>query len=472
MDDPGSPGLHVLEDAGLGNAAYLLDLGDGRALAVDVSRDLRAVHATAGRLGLRIAFAADTHLHADFVSGATELARREGAVVLASATGSRAYPHTGLRDGDEVDLGGLRLRALATPGHTDEHIAFEIRDDDRTVGIFTGGSLIVGSAARTDLVDPARTEELARSQYRSLRRLADFAPEVEVWPTHGGGSFCSSPTGNTRTSTIGTELASNALLNASDEDSFARALLASLGTYPSYFAHLGEVNRTGPAPAPRSPTTPAQLDPAALLAARHAGAEIVDVRPVRDFAAGHVPGSVSIPLRPVFASWLGWLVPFDSPLVIVRNPDQDMTEVWWQAHKIGYDRLLGQVADGLVAWRTAGQPTTAVPLVGPSDVGDGPVLDIRQRREFEEGHLPHAAHVELGVLAGEDAATQVPRDDGGAPLVVMCGHGERAMGAASLLARSGHTHLAVLEGGPDDWAVATGNDLAVDGAATRRDEQP
>lgn len=480
MDDATGQGstagvnLHVLEDTGLGNASYLLDLGDGRALAVDASRDLRAVHATADRLGLKVAFAADTHLHADFVTGATELARRDGATLLASAAGNHAYPHTGLSDGDEVDLGGLRLRALATPGHTDEHIAFELRDNDTTVGIFTGGSLIVGSAARTDLVDPARTEELAHAQYRSLRRLASYSPDVAVWPTHGGGSFCSAPAGGSRTSTIGTELASNALLNAPNEDAFTEALIASLGTYPAYFDRLGEVNRTGPAPTPHPPTHPALLDPAAVTAARSAGAEVVDVRPVRDFAAGHIPGSLSIPLRPVFASWLGWLVPFDQPLVIVRNPDQDMAEVWWQAHKIGYDHIRGQVADGLAAWRTAGQPMTAIPLVGPSDMGGGAVLDIRQRREFSDGHLPHASNAELGSLAGENSrppvAVEVASD--GAPTVVMCGHGERAMGAASLLARNGHDNLAVLDGGPEDWASATGNALAVGDAQESRDEQP
>jgi glyoxylase-like metal-dependent hydrolase (beta-lactamase superfamily II) len=452
--------LHVIEDEGLGNAAYLLDLGDGRGLAVDVSRDLRRVYEIADRQQLRVAFAADTHLHADFLTGATELARRDGATLLASASGNRGYPHAGLRDGDEVDLGGLTLRALATPGHTDEHVAFEVLDGGRTVGIFTGGSLIVGSAARTDLVDPARTEELARAQYRSLRRLAGYSPEVAVWPTHGGGSFCSAAAGDERTSTIGAELATNALLTAPDADAFARALIGSLGTYPPYFDRLGELNRTGPAPTPTPPPTAELLGPTDVLAARDAGVEIVDVRPVRDFAAGHIPGSVSIPLRPVFASWLGWLVAFDQPLVIVRNRDQDLAEVWWQAHKIGYDHITGQVGDGLAGWRAAGHPMTAIALVGPEEVGDKPVLDIRQRREFTDGHLPHAAHIELGALAGSGHDRQRP-SAGAEPTVVMCGHGERAMGAASLLARDGQPNLVVLDGGPDDWAAVTGNDLAV-----------
>src|SRR5918996_2853293 len=158
-----------LVDEGLGNSAYLVDLGAGRGLVVDVGLDLRAARKAADRRGLRLAFAADTHLHADFVSGARQLAATDGAQILASAAGHREFAHTGLRDRDEVDLGGLRLRAMATPGHTDEHLSFLLLDGDRPVGVFTGGSLLVGTAARTDLVSPEQTEALARDQYASLR---------------------------------------------------------------------------------------------------------------------------------------------------------------------------------------------------------------------------------------------------------------------------------------------------------------
>ena len=206
--------LVPLVDDGLGNSAYLVDLGDGRALVVDVSRDLRAVHAAAAKRGLTVAFAADTHLHADFLSGAVQLASTSGTRILASAAGDREFAHTGLRDGDEVDLGGLRLRALTTPGHTHEHLAFLLLDGDREIGVFTGGSLLVGSAARTDLVSDDRTEELTRAQYASLRRLAALPGDVNVWPTHGAGSFCSAPPGSDRTSTIARELATNPLLQS------------------------------------------------------------------------------------------------------------------------------------------------------------------------------------------------------------------------------------------------------------------
>lgn len=450
----GDVGVVPLVDAGLGNSAYLVDLDDGRALAVDVSRDLRAVREVAQRRGLRVAFAADTHLHADFLTGALQLAATDGAQVLASAAGDRCYPHTGLVDGDEVDLGGLSLRVLATPGHTHEHVAFELLDGSSTLGVFTGGSLIVGAAARTDLVAPDRTEELARAQYHSLRRLAGLADEVAVWPTHGAGSFCSAPPGAGRTSTIGAERATNSLLRAESEEAFVRQLLGSLGTFPPYFHRLGEVNRRGPDLVDeRDGLTP--LTPREVARLTEAGAEVVDVRPVADFGAGHVPGSVSIPLRPAFATWLGWLVDDGRPIVVVRNADQDPAEILWQARKIGHDAVTGQLQGGVASWRASGRPTASIPVVSPGEVGSSPVLDVRQDDEFAAGHVPAARHVELGTLWG--AAQALPPG----PTVVMCGHSERAMGAASLLARAGRRDVAVLGGGPRDWVEATGTSLEV-----------
>jgi glyoxylase-like metal-dependent hydrolase (beta-lactamase superfamily II)/rhodanese-related sulfurtransferase len=441
-------------DEGLGNSAYLVNLSDGRALAVDASRDLRAMRVEAERRGLRIAYAADTHLHADFLSGAVQLAADDGATVLASRAGDRLFPHRGLEDADEIDLGGLRLRTMATPGHTHEHIAFELLDDRRTLGVFTGGSLIVGSAARTDLVSPDRTEELARAQYRSLRRLAELDDDVAVWPTHGAGSFCSAPPGSERTSTIGTERATNTLLRAESEDAFVQQLLDSLGSFPPYFLTLGEINRRGPELV-KGDSLPG-LAPGEVARLRQAGAEVIDVRPVADFAAAHLPGSVSIPLRPVFATWLGWLLPTAKPLIVVRNTDQDPAEILWQARKIGYDHLIGELEGGIVEWAQSGQPTGSIPLVTAEHLGGASVLDIRQTTEFMNGHIPGAVHVELGDLADGPAT-----EDRHGPAVVMCGHGERAMGAASLLARAGQQDLSVLVGGPEDWAAATGRRLEV-----------
>ncbi|MGO8890388.1 MAG: MBL fold metallo-hydrolase [Streptosporangiaceae bacterium] len=443
--------LIPLVDEGLGNSAYLADLGGGRALAVDASRDLRALRQAAARRGLSVAFAADTHLHADFLTGSVQLAAGEGAVVLASAAGRREFPHTPLADGDEVDLGGLRLRALATPGHTDEHLSYLLLDGSRELGVFTGGSLIVGSAARTDLLGAGRAEELARAQYRSLRTLAALPGPTAVWPTHGAGSFCSAPPGAARTTTIGAEKAGNALLAAPDEDAFARLLLAGLGSYPAYFGRLAETNRKGPGLITGTPGL-ALLSPAAVRSVLAGGGWLVDVRPVADFAAGHIPGAVSIALREQFATWLGWLLPADMPLSFVLAPGQDPAEVAWQALKIGYEHLAGQLDGGMAAWQADGGPVTGTGLVSAGRLDGRPVLDVRQDSEYRAGHIPGAVHIELGDLPG--LAQAAPEG-----AVVMCGHGERAMTAASLLQRAGHHGLAVLAGGPGDWAAAAGRAL-------------
>ena len=437
------PTVIPVVDEGLGNSSYLVDLGDGRALAVDPSRDLRALRIAAERRGLSVAFTADTHLHADFLTGAVQLAAADGAQILAAAAGRRGFEHRGLHDGDEVDLGGLRLRALATPGHTDEHLSFLLLEGEQPIGVFTGGSLLVGSAARTDLNGEHRAEELARAQYASLQRLMTLPDDVNVWPTHGAGSFCSAPPGADRMSTIGRERTTNPLLQHHDEEAFVAVLLRSLGSYPSYFRHLGEINRRGPAlltPPPR--LEPIDVERVARL--RDDAAVIVDVRRIAAYAAGHVPGSLSIELRDAFATWLGWLVSFDTAPIVIRDADQDPDEIAWQAAKIGYS-LSGELDGGMTAWTAAGLPTTSTRLVTPTDIDDMNVLDIRQRAEYASEHVPGARHIELGDLA-TDASTV---DD--EATVLMCGHGERAMSAASLIEHAGGA-VAVLLGGPDDWS--------------------
>ena len=440
-------------DEGLGNSAYLVELGGGLALAVDVPRDLRAVRAAARRRGLAVAFAADTHLHADFLSGAPQLAAEDGAQILASTAGRRVFGHRGLADGDEVDLGGLTLRAWATPGHTAEHLAYLLLDGAQVLGVFTGGSLLVGAAARTDLSGPEQTEPLARAQFASLGRLLALPNATPVYPTHGAGSFCSAPPGAERITSIGREKATNPLLAAGDEDAFVKALLASLGTFPGYFLRLPEENRRGPAILASAPAL-APLTPRQVLAIQDDGGQVIDVRPVASYAAGHIPGSLAIPLREAFATWLGWLAPGPAaPLVIVAGPGQDLGEVVWQALKIGYGNLAGTLAGGMPAWEAAGQPVAVTPLLTPGQVDPAAVLDVRQAGEYASGHLPGARNIELGALTSQAAAVK------GRPVVTMCGHGERAATAASVLERAGHAAVAVLPGGPLDWADATGRRL-------------
>jgi glyoxylase-like metal-dependent hydrolase (beta-lactamase superfamily II)/rhodanese-related sulfurtransferase len=438
-------------DEGLGNSSYVVDLGDGRALVIDPERDPAPyLRAAAGR-GLRVAYSAETHLHADFVSGSRELAAA-GAQILAAAAGHSVFEHRRLDDGEEVDLGGLTLRALATPGHTPEHLSYLLLDGFTPIALFSGGSLLVGSVARTDLIAPEQTEQLARELWRSLyERILTLPDDLPVYPTHGTGSFCSAPAGAERTTTIRAEKTGNALLAAVDEDAFATLLLEGLGTYPPYFSRLREVNRLGPALlGPEQPAL-ARLDPQTVRHRVAAGAAVVDVRAVAAFAAGHIPGALSIALRPQFATWLGWLVDEGEPIIFVLDLDQDRAELVRQAHKVGYEHLLGELSGGMAAWTAAGFERRQIALV-PAAEAAGTIVDIRQAPEFAAGHVPGALHVELGSV--EDAELP-PRE----PLTVMCGHGERAMSAASILQAGGHQELTVVLGGPSDWASSRGRAL-------------
>ena len=460
--------LIALVDEGLGNSSYVVDIGDGRALVLDASRDPAPYLATAKRRGLTIAYAAETHLHADFVSGSRELAAT-GAQVLAAAAGGLEFPHRGLRHGDEVDLGGLTFRALATPGHTPEHLAYLLLDGRRPLALFSGGSLLVDAVARTDLIDPERSEELARALWRSLHeQILTLPDDLAVYPTHGAGSFCSAPAGGERSTTIGRERAANPLLAAADEDEFVRRLFAGLGSFPSYFLRLREVNRRGPTVYGPAPDLLEPLPVGRFRRLLDEGAQLVDARPIEAFANGHIPGALCDELRPSFATWLGWLADAERPLVFVLHAAQDRADLVRQALKVGYERLAGELAGGMTAWEAAGLPVRRFDVVHAERV-QGPVLDVRQSDEYEAGHLPGARHVELGRLPSR--AADLERG----PLTVMCAHGQRSMTAASLLEAAGHRDLSVAIGGPIDWTEASGLRLATGPdpyPADRHNEQP
>lgn len=433
-----------LTDEGLGNTSWVLSV-EGEAIAIDPERDPAPYLDVAEQLGAPLTLVAETHLHADFVTGSRELAAH-GAGVLAAAEGHVAWEHRPVRPGDVVDLGRSQLRTLATPGHTPEHVAYLLTDADGPRAVFTGGSLLVGAVARTDLIDPADTEGLTRALWRSINReLLSLPDDVAVLPTHGAGSFCSAAGGGRRWSTIGDERRTNPLLQVEDEDRFVRAVLDGLGTYPPYFLRLRELNRLGPHVFGAIPHL-AALTHEQVVDLRARGATVVDVRPVADYAAGHLPGSLANTLRAAFASWLGWLVEDPSaPLVFVTDGHTDRRELVRQCLNIGYERLAGEIT--IDTWRRGGGHVVGTPLVG-ADATDGRrVIDVRQASEFAAGHVPGATHAELGSLP----STRLPADR---PLVVMCGHGERAATAASVLEAAGYDDVAVLDGGPDDWAQA------------------
>jgi glyoxylase-like metal-dependent hydrolase (beta-lactamase superfamily II)/rhodanese-related sulfurtransferase len=443
-------GIDLFVDEGLGHSSYLVDLGNGTAAIVDPPRfptdHLRAARARS----LEPRWTIDTHSHADYVTGSPSLAADEGLTLIAPAASGLETPHLAVTDEQRVDVAaGVALRAIATPGHTPDHHVFLLERAGSPAALFTGGSLMVGAVGRTDLCGPELTESLAHDMFHSLRRLDDLPDELPVYPTHGAGSFCSAPGGSERVSTLGRERATNRLFRIDDEASFVEQLLAGFGSFPTYFSELPEINRRGPSLYAELPPLE-QLDLDAVDRHLDAGAVVIDARPIVEFGTGHVPGSISNSLRPVFASWLGWIVPLERPIILVAGADQDRDELVRQCLDIGHDNIVGEADGGPDAWRYAGRSITTIPLVGPEAVAPT-LIDVRQRSEFEAGHVPGAVHIELGSLS----STPVPAG----PLTVMCGHGARAMTGASILAARSHEKLSVLDGGPDTWTAWSGEPL-------------
>jgi rhodanese-related sulfurtransferase len=329
--------------------------------------------------------------------------------------------------------------ASRRPGHTPEHLVYVLRDGAEPIALFSGGSLMVGGTGRTDLLGPERTDELTRLQFRSMRRLAELADAVRVLPTHGAGSFCAVGTpGEQRTSTIAEERTANPAFTETDEDAFVRRQLTGLMAFPAYYAEMAPINRAGPPVLGSTPVARAMtVDEVADALA--AGARLVDVRDGAAFAERHVAGSLNVPLEPSFSSYVDWLVPFATPLVLSVADDEALEEACVQLRRIGWDAILGHLVGGVGAWAASGRATSSFPTVRVDQLVDelgadraGEILDVRQDTEWDEGHLEGSTHVFVGDLP-ERLGGFDPRER----QTVVCASGYRSSMAASLLDGAG-----------------------------------
>ncbi len=432
--------LETLVTPGLGDSSHVVVSGS-EALVVDPQRDVARLLSVAERLGAEIRAVLETHVHNDYVSGAAELRAVTRAEIAGPADAGYRFPFTRLEEGSEVRIGEHRLIAMRTPGHTPEHLSYLLvgPGSDRPTAVFTGGSLIVGSAGRTDLLGPEQTDRLTRAQYRSLRRLLELPDATLVLPTHGAGSFCASTEPlEERSSTIGRERATNPALAPIDEDAFVREQLSGLSAYPSYYAHMAPINRAGPRVFGRVPL-PRPLGPEGAADRLAAGARLVDARPGTRFAERHVPGSLNVPLDESFASYVGWLVPLPTPIVLVL-PDSAgaLEDAATQLFRIGYERLEGFLDGGIDAWRAAGLRTGSYPVASLDEAvalarsEPARLLDVRQRAEWDAGHVQGSRHAFVADLPERLAELPADRE-----LVVACATGFRASIAASLLGAAG-----------------------------------
>ncbi len=446
-------------DEDLGNSAHLVGSLDTKVAAlVDPLRDVDRYLAAASEVGVRITHALDTHLHNDFVSGAREVAAKTHAVVGASAEAGLEFDHQALREGDRIRLGDASLEVVAAPGHTPEHIAFTLRGSEAggPLAVFSGGALIVGGAARTDLLGHDLTEPLARKLYHTIHdKLLALQDAVAVYPTHGAGSFCAAPTVGERITSIGRERQRNPLCQPQSEDEFVARALEGLPSYPTYFRSLRPINRHGPTVLGGLPELK-PLPPAEVKAWADRRGAVLDVRPARAFAEGHIPGAYGVATEAPLTTWAGWLIPFGSPLVLVAGGAEELAEAVRQLIRIGYDDLRGYLDGGMAAWRGPGHAvetfstTTVAALRKRMGAADGPlILDVRSDGEWEAGHIPGAVHIENGRLPYDELP--LPEDR---PIVVHCGVRDRAMAGTSVLARRGYRNLTVLDGGFSAWRAA------------------
>lgn len=441
----------------LAHASYLL-ASEGEAVVVDPQRDVELYLKAAAEHGATVRHIFETHLHADFVSGHRELAARTGAKIYMGAQSGAKFEHVPVSDGFELKFGKVSIRVLETPGHTPESICLVVTDAEKSSApwaVLTGDSLFIGDVGRPDLSPRHTPAQLAGLLYDSLHtKLMSLPDSVLVYPAHGAGSLCGKNMRSERSSTIGTERLTNYALQITSREEFIRQLTSNLPARPEYFAKDAEINRTGAAALSDLPPL-GGLSPLELDGMLKAGEIALDVRPMDEFAAGHVPGSVNIALGGQFASWAATVLGLASHPVLIAETDAQIEEARIRLARVGIEELDGYLAGGVAAWKQSGQPLAIVAQIGAQELeqrlgaGKVQVLDVRRQPEWDAGHVEGAAWWPL-----DNFRVSPPEIDHEVPLAVHCKGGYRSMIAASLLQRAGFRNVINLIGGFDAWQQA------------------
>jgi hydroxyacylglutathione hydrolase len=450
------PQIDLFRAPELGNTTFLVsDPESGTAVAIDPLRDVARYLDRAGELGVRVTHALETHVHNDFVSGSRELQAEAGSAIGAAEDSGLEFRFQPLREGSEVPVGRWRLRTRRSPGHTPDHLCYLLVDaGGEELAVFSGGALMVGAIARTDLFGPHLATHLALEAFRTLHvRLRNLPDHVAVYPTHGGGSFCAAAaTSSAWTTTMAQERLTNPYLTTTDLMPFiARAL--HQGPYPAYYRDMASLNRRGanllgPAPPPLRPLSADVTDYHLKL-----GAALVDVRPGREFDLGHVPGSLNVGLEGPFSAWVGWVVQRGRPIVLAGGSAAEHATAHRQLLRIGYDSVVGQLDGGMDAWSASGRDLTSFETAEVADMASWilsaepmTVVDTRSEDEWVHGHVPGAVRMPVPDISHH--AHELPRE---APVAVHCGVGYRAAIAASLLEQAGLRQIIHVIGPYSDW---------------------
>jgi hydroxyacylglutathione hydrolase len=436
----------------LAHASYMLG-SEGEAAVVDPQRDVEIYLKAAERHGLKICHIFETHLHADFVSGHLELAKRTGAKIYIGAQAGATFPHVALHDGSELRFGKLRITALETPGHTPEGVCLVVIDKEKSQdpwAVLTGDTLFIGDVGRPDLSKTHTPQQLAGSLYDSIHgKLMKLGDQVLVYPAHGAGSLCGRNMRAERSSTIGTERLTNYALQIKSRDEFISQLTENLPSRPEYFLQDAQINRAGASALSElrslPPITAADLDQ--LL---KQGVFVLDVRPNADFAAAHVPGSINIALSGQFASWAGAIMGLSARPVLVADTTDQYAEARLRLARVGIEDPRGFLQGGIASWKQAGFPVADVPQIKVQELSHRrahlQLLDVRREAEWQAGHIEGAEWFPL-----DNFKISAPELDPSAPVAVHCQGGYRSMIACSLLQRAGLQNVMNVNGGFDAW---------------------
>lgn len=451
-------------DTGLGNSAYLIGSHDTKkGILIDPLRDVDRYLYAASERGLTLTHVLDTHLHADFVSGNREIAQQTGAVIGASAEAGLGFDYSPLTEDSVIDLGAFQIRVMATPGHTPEHISFLIVDADGKTpsALFSGGALIVGGAARTDLLGHEHTHALAHNLYHTIQdKILKLPDEVDVFPTHGAGSFCVAPASNDRVTTIGRERKTNHLAQPMSEEEFTKRSLMNLPAYPTYYKYMRDINQRGAKILGGVPVLK-PLSANEVKSMMDEGVVVLDVRHQKAFGAGHIPNSFGIRVDAPLVVWAGWVIPFGSRIILLSESAEERSEATRQLMRIGYDDIVGYLDGGIDAWARE-YPVETVRSMSSKELreqlNEVTLIDVRRLSEWESGHIAGAIHFEGGRIPWEELP--FPQDK---PLAIQCASGNRSMVAISVLKRRGIHNVIQVDGGINKWKT--------NGFETVRDKQ-
>ena len=461
-------------DAKLAQVSYLIGASETRhAVVIDANRDVEQYIRAAAEEGVSITHVTETHIHADFVSGSRELSARTGARLLLSGEGGPEWQYAFaadagavlLEDGDRFDVGSVRVEVIHTPGHTPEHLTFLITDTgalDEPLAAVTGDFLFVGDVGRPDLLERAANfagtmEPAARALFGTLKRIEALPDHLQIWPGHGAGSACGKGLGSLPQSTLGYERRTNWALRAMSEDEFVARVLAGQPDPPAYFAEMKRINKEGPKIL-AAVQRPERLTLEEVQSLVRNGALVVDTRPAADFASGHLPGTINIPLNRAFTTWAGWLVPYDadSYLIVDGRSASYLEDALRDLRLIGLDRVRGYATAGVVTESQArGDAIAHIEQINAKGAarrlaaGTAYVIDVRSAAEWQAGHLPGAHHIPLGELARK--VSTVPPEHA---VIMHCQGGARSAIAASVLQAGGLHDVLNLAGGFNEWRAA------------------